>query len=175
MDDSTGESNYDCEQERASDAAIITSILAGHRDDYALLVRRYCPLVEQFWMAHGLTGADLDDGVQAAFVVTYGRLHRLRNRNGFGSYLLKVARRGLPRGGRRTVPLPEIEVTDPPADEEAYQQVLRSAIARLPESMQIVLNLKYHEGLTAAEIGRRRSRGDTNSWRSRSLCLSRSP
>jgi RNA polymerase sigma-70 factor (ECF subfamily) len=152
MDGFARESKNGGEQKPASDAAIIARILAGRRDDYALLVRRYLPMVEHFLVARGLAGADLDDGVQTAFVVTYWRLGRIRDRNAFGGYLLKAARRALPRGARRTVPLPEVAVTDPPGHETDYSQVLQSAIARLPESMQVVLNLKYHEGLTAAQV-----------------------
>jgi len=146
------------EDDRASDAEIVARVLGGRRDDYALLVRRYLPMVEQFLAARGLAGADLDDGVQTALVVTYRRLGQLRDPNRFGSYLLKVARRGL-RRERRTVSLSEThtDVAAPPAAEQPgdCERALRAAVARLPESMQVVLVLKYHEGLTAAEIAGR--------------------
>ena len=140
-----------------TDAEIVRLVLAGHRDDYAVLVHRYLRVVQTFLAGRfGLRGADLDDAVQSAFVTAYVQLSRLRDPARFAGYLLKIASRARGRfTGRRFVPLHSVDPaaagTAPSGDDEP----LAAAIARLPRKMQVVLALKYSEDLTAAEIAAR--------------------
>ena len=146
-----------CERTAAgpSDAEIVRRVLAGQRDEYALLVGRYLPMVERFWSGRGLRGAGLDEAVQNALVTAYQKLGRLRDPSRFGGYLLKIARYSAPRP--RKPALPPTDVTEPagPSHEEPWHETLEAAVARLPDSMQVVLALKYTDDLTAAEIARR--------------------
>lgn len=139
------------------DADIVSRVVAGDRDAYALLVNRYSPVVGAFLIGRGLRSPDLDVVVQDAFVRVYRRIASLRRRTRFSSYLMRTASRCFFDHRRRTSS-DEHEATDLNniADRIACDvvacQELQAAIALLPESMQIVLGLKYTEGRSAAEI-----------------------
>ena len=155
MDDIATDQPCELTDDGPTDAELVRRVLAGQRDEYALLVDRYLPMVERFWSGRGLRGAGLDEAVQNALVTAYQRLGRLRDPSRFGGYLLKVARHSAPR--RRKPPLPLADVEEPagPSRDEPWHETLEAAVARLPDSMQVVLALKYTDDLTAAEIAHR--------------------
>jgi len=138
-----------------SDGEIVRRVLAGRRDDYAELVRRYLPLLEAYLAGRGLRGSDIDEAAQSAFVIAYRRLGRLWNPDRFGRYLLKVASHCW---SARPANHPDLtKVPDPrtAAPDEPWKEDLQAALAQLPEAMQILLAWKYGENLTAAEIADR--------------------
>ena len=140
-----------------SDAEIIQRVLTGHRDEYALLVERYLPMLEGYFAGRGLRGADLDEAVQTAMITAYRRLGKLRRPGSFGKYLLKVAGHSFPRRRRAEVKLADMpaDVPDVEQPDEPWRDHLREATARLPAGMQVVVALKYGEDLTAEAIAER--------------------
>lgn len=144
------------EKHTLADAEIVRCVLDGDREAYALLVQRYWSMAEALLSGLGLRGADLDEAVQTAFVTTYRNLHRLRNPAQVGAYLLTVARRSRPRRAKVETSVDNIDAfTAPASNDNQHSDALHEAVARLPESMQVVLGLKFGDQLTAAEIARR--------------------
>jgi RNA polymerase sigma-70 factor (ECF subfamily) len=139
----------------APDAEIVRRVLAGERDAYALLVARYLPIVKALLAGRGVRGADVDDAAQAAFVVTFEQLGRLRRPERVGSYLLTVAARYARRRRPAAVSLHDLPEPAAPVEDGDPAASLEAAVARLPESMQAALGLKYDAGLSAAEIAAR--------------------
>jgi RNA polymerase sigma-70 factor (ECF subfamily) len=150
----------EAESAAAPDAEVVRRVLAGEREAYAVLVARYLPIVKAFLSGRGVRRTDLDDAAQAAFVITFEQLGRLRRPERVSCYLLTVAARQVRRRRRATVSLhdvPEPAESKPeqPAPGEDCAAALEAAVARLPQAMQAALGLKYHEGLPVAEIARR--------------------
>jgi len=139
------------------DAQLIACVLVGETDTYAQLVDRYSPLVRNYLAGRGLRGVELDDVAQEAFVRVFVQLNSLRKPCRFSSYLMSTASRCLVDSVRRnqrqqTAPLPAgLAAASQPA-EQIPLEALQAAISQLPESMQIVLGLKYSRGHTSVEI-----------------------
>ena len=145
------------ESNNETDAEIVTRVVTGDREAYALLVQRYEPIVRQFLAGRGLRGFNLDEAAQDVFVGVYRNLENLRQRSQFGSYLLTAAYRRVIDGRRsqrkfegiaELEELPERRIESVPESSHALQ----AAIARLPEAMQVTLGLKYAGQHTATEI-----------------------
>lgn len=142
------------EARELTDADLVRRVLDGHRDDYGLLVQRYLRLAQGKLARWGLRGAELDEAVQEAFVQAYVGLPRLRDAGRFGAYVLTIAGR-VTRSSRRTVGLEGFDPQAPPEPDQSWRPALRSAMADLPEQMQVVLAMKYGEGLAAKQIAQR--------------------
>lgn len=138
-----------------SDAELVRRVVAGKRNEYEVLVRRYLPMVEAFLAGRGLRAADLDEAVQEVMITAYRRLAELRQPERFGLYLLKVAANRRHRPDRRAVSLCQCEEPCSQPRREPDIEPLRAAVARLPRQMQVVLALKFTEELTAEEIALR--------------------
>ena len=137
-----------------SDSEVVHRVLAGQRDEYAVLVRRYRGPLRGFLNGRfGLSGADLDDAMQEAFVAAYRGLARLRDPGAFAGFLMRIASRNVP--ARKTTGASADRAEAPSTERHEQEAVLQEAIARLPEGMQVVLALKYGDGLTAGEIADR--------------------
>jgi len=137
-----------------TDAEIVGRVLAGESGLFEVLVRRYLPMIQRVLAARGVQPADVDDASQAALVQAYRKLGSLRDPARFGAFLLRIATRSLP-APRAANSLAGVEpgVEEPPVEEWAVR--LETAVGRLPDRMQVVLSMKYGQGLTAAEIAGR--------------------
>ena len=146
------------ESKLESDAEIVSRVIAGDCDAYALLVDRYAPGIRRFLAGRGLRSMELDEVAQDVFVRVYQTLEKLREPSQFSSYLWTAVhrrfidsrrQRSLDQVDRDLDALPEIHQGETDA---AVRDALQEAIAKLPEPMQVVLGLKYGSQLTAAEI-----------------------
>lgn len=146
-----------------TDAQVVRDVLAGDRDAYRLLVRRYGDALH----AHALrmvgsqdVAADL---AQEAFVTGYRKLASLRAPERVGAWLFRIlanaVRDHLRRTRRRQIPLhvlPEIPAPQRGPDEDMVDADVRGrvrqALAKLTPEQQEAFVLKHVEGRSYEEI-----------------------
>jgi len=143
-----------------SDEALVTRAQTGDRDAFCSLVARYeRPVLA---LAFGLLGSshEAQDAAQEAFLAAYRNLNSLRHARKFGPWVLRIARRAAQRARkqrnlRRYLPAPSDwpDSRQDPARQAETADAL-SLIARLPRHEQVVLGLRYLDGLTTVEISR---------------------
>lgn len=95
---------------------ICRAVLAGDRDAYSALVRRYSPTV--FRVAYRITGSedDADEVVQETFLRAYQKLASFEGRSSFSTWVYRIASNcALDMLGRKKVPAQSrvAEETDP--------------------------------------------------------------
>lgn len=106
--------------------------------------------------------ADAEDVAQEALLRAYRRFHRLRDRNRFRAWLVRIAfrlaldrfRSAKRREQRETIwaqPVPQPTTEDLAASSE-FQKHLDRALEALPEKLRLVLLLSAMEGHTQEEV-----------------------
>lgn len=151
-----------------SDAALVVAARAGERWAHEALFRRYAPMANG--MAFRLMGrdADVDDLVQDAFVVAFGRLDSLDDPQAFaawlGSILVrtagKVIRRrvlmeklGLRRRGE-PIDIDAVAARVAGPDVAAELRGIYKRVERLPADLRIAFLLRRVEGMELEEVAR---------------------
>ncbi|OGV82968.1 MAG: hypothetical protein A3K19_32705 [Lentisphaerae bacterium RIFOXYB12_FULL_65_16] len=139
--------------------------LAGDRDAFEALIRKYARLVHaQAFMVLG-DHSDSEDVVQETFVKAYAFRVRLRDPDKFVSWLLSIARnlaRDQVRRRHPAVSLSEMTQPDPATEpltklewqqdrDDHWEQVERE-LAALPSRYREALALRYIEGLDYGAI-----------------------
>jgi RNA polymerase sigma factor (sigma-70 family) len=136
------------------------------RDDaaFALLVKRYAPLVSRVCCRILRNPQDAEDAFQATFVVLLRRAGSVRWQKSIAGWLYEVSHRVATKSraavARRTAGAgQEILATlsapvrdDPEADRRL---IVDEEIARLPESLRVPVVMCYLQGLTNAQAARR--------------------
>ncbi len=157
MNHDPGELENRCQQ-ALSDAQIVQSVLAGDTEAFSLLVQRHSASVRNFVYGRGFRGLEADEVAQETFIKVFEQLRRLRSGKRFSGYLMKTVRNCVIDRIRRKQRDPSTPLTDHAVDHDAFVEnaamthELRQAISHLPESMQVVLGMKYGSGHTAREI-----------------------
>jgi RNA polymerase sigma-70 factor (ECF subfamily) len=149
--------------ETTSDQELVERVLAGERELYGVLVRRY----QDGLYRHALgmvqdpdTAADL---AQDAFVRAYTSLRRCRDRSKFGGWVFQILRNRcldhLKERRRRDLRLDErleLQATEGDPESNLERRVLRDtldrALARLPEAQREAFLLKHVQDLTYEEM-----------------------
>jgi RNA polymerase sigma-70 factor (ECF subfamily) len=129
----------------SSDETLVSGTVAGDREMFGELVRRYQRSVRATCLAVLRDPHLANDAAQEAFTTAYRSLARLRDRSAFGSWLTTIARNSALQAGRRRridSPLPA-SLSQPTADTPDYD--LLSAITSLPEQERAVVMLRYFE------------------------------
>jgi RNA polymerase sigma-70 factor (ECF subfamily) len=151
-----------------SDAALVLAARAGEAWAQEALFRRHAPMVNG--LAFRLMGrdADVDDLVQDAFVIAFGRLHSLDDPQAFGGWLGsivvrtagKVIRRrvllerlGL-RRRREPVDIDTVATRIAGPDVGAELQKIYKRLDELPAEQRIAFLLRRVEGMELEEIAR---------------------
>jgi RNA polymerase sigma-70 factor, ECF subfamily len=138
------------------DDHLIREVLAGRRDAYADLVRRYERHVHAAAWAILRDHQAAEDVTQETFIKAYNKLSTLRTARRFGPWLLTIVRRTATDRARTknrlvlVAALPDMPSLDAPAEEDAALVLL--ALARIPDREQQVLLLRYFDGLAVADI-----------------------
>jgi RNA polymerase sigma-70 factor, ECF subfamily len=146
-----------------SDRDVVDRVIAGDRDAYRLLVRRYQDML--FRHAVRMT-SDRDvaaDLVQASFVKAYSNIARCRDPDRFGAWVYRILSNAckdhLKSKRRKDVSIEDqTQLTDtaenPAADLERTQlrKMLNKAVAELPESLREAFILKHVEGRSYEEM-----------------------
>jgi len=138
------------------DDHIIREVLAGQRDAYAHLVRRYEGHVHIAAWGILRDHQAAEDVTQETFVKAYNKLNTLRAPSKFAPWLMTIVRRtatDLARSRNRLVlvsTLPDVSSPESPAEEDAA--LVLSALAGIPDHEQQVLLLRYFDDLAVADI-----------------------
>ncbi|PYE49156.1 RNA polymerase sigma factor (sigma-70 family) [Paenibacillus barcinonensis] len=144
----------------------IDGALRGEPEAYEQLVAQYrgMALAVAYQLLQDAYAAE--DVVQEAFTEAFGNLVKLERPEAFPGWFKVIVQRQCYRWLRRkrhtVVPLEELDEAiradrqdhDPESQtmHKELQQTLRSSIARLPSTMQIVVDLFYFQGYTLQEI-----------------------
>lgn len=145
------------------DREIIERVLAGHREDYRVLVRRYQDVL--FRHAVRMTGeADVAaDLVQASLIRAYSSIGHCRDRDRFGAWLfriltnackdhLKSRRRKDVRIDDATIRLTSTSNPDAELQRSETRSQVAAALEKLPATLREAFVLKHVEGLPYEEI-----------------------
>lgn len=141
-----------------SDERVIDQVLAGAREDFGILVRRYLPMVQAIAYAR-LHGRESEDATQDAFLDAFQKLDRLRQRSKFPAWLAAIARNrctrlGMARQRESSLNMENTRpqsVTPDPARDEMHALVLRQVESLKPDDREVLL-LFYFAGHRVAEV-----------------------
>jgi len=156
-----GDDDVKTESGQEPDKEIVRRVLSGNGEAYALLIDRHQPALRRFLTGRGLRGMTLEDVAQEAFINVYKSLGNLKNGNRFGAYLLTSAARlvidknRLEKRNKSTQEIVDVvELADKPRSTKTIEidEALQTSIADLPDTMQVVLGLKYAHGKSASQI-----------------------
>jgi RNA polymerase sigma-70 factor (ECF subfamily) len=145
----------------------------GDPDAFSALYEAHVDQVYRYLLSRTSSVADAEELTSRTFVSAFASLGSYRGRGRFESWLMAIAHNLLANWyrdrGRRppTAPLDEAlsvasEVPGPESTLEQLEQTrrIREATAELAPDRQRLIALKYVDGLTNAEIGRRMGRSE---------------
>ena len=148
---------------KLNDAQLVKRVLAGERDAYGPLVRRYLPAVHAVGRARSGSFADAEDIAQEAFLGAYNALDTLHDPEKFGPWLLRIARNKandwLAKRTRERRLNARIEETTEPFEDAAREleardmgAMLRRRVNELDEDSREVLYMHYFAGVKTREM-----------------------
>jgi RNA polymerase sigma-70 factor (ECF subfamily) len=144
------------------DGAVVADVLAGNREAYALLVRRYQDSLFRF--ACGMVDSPdiAADLVQESFVKAFTTLGRCREPGRFGAWLHRIVRNrclDYLKRNRRQISLDGVDAhtsVEDGADEVLRRRELRAALStalrRLPEAQRVAFLMKHLEERSYEEM-----------------------
>lgn len=143
-----------------TDDEVVASVLAGRRQDYEILVRRYSQRIVRFVARMTEDNDEAHSLAQEAFLKIYENLSYYRRENNFTAFLFKVARNTtlnwLKRRRRtvffsrllgRSLEAPPFHQPPPPLsplERDEREAQLTSGLRRLPEEQRLALVLKVY-------------------------------
>ncbi|HEY2251383.1 MAG TPA: RNA polymerase sigma factor, partial [Planctomycetaceae bacterium] len=145
--------------EQSDDKLLHAYLMSNDQDAFAVLVRRYGPMVWGVCRRILRHTHDAEDAFQATFAVLVRKAPSIRRKRAIGGWLHQVARRAALRAS--AAGLHRGDVVDPSAlvapettlEYSSSEQlaILDEEIARLPESLRLPIVLCYLQGLTNRE------------------------
>ncbi len=157
------------EQTQNSDAELIHAIARGDEQSFASLYDRYSPILLGFLLRILNNRAEAEDVLQEVFLQVWQRASDFDDTRGRPfTWLVTLARsRGIDRlralGSRGRVAqeaalrdvTPTIRNASDDAIQSEHSEIVRRALADIPEDQRRALVLAYFEGLTQSEIAAR--------------------
>ena len=151
-----------------SDEDVVRRVVAGERELFELLLRRYNQRVYRAVRAILRNPDDVEDVMQQAYINAYRHLHQFEGRSGFATWMTKIAMREAfarnRKAGAHLQVVPELhgentmsEFLEPGPDPEQravatdLMQHVEAEVAALPEAYRSVLLLREVEGLSTEE------------------------
>ncbi|MCW3092474.1 MAG: polymerase sigma factor, sigma-70 family [Ferruginibacter sp.] len=154
--------------EPTSDNEIITRVLKGEKNLYAILVRRYNQRLFRIGMSIMNDDAEVDDIMQVAYINAYEHLEKFAFKSSFSTWLTRIlineCLSRLKKKGK------SIDINDEIMDKQIYQQhftevqtpgtkmlndelktILETAIRQLPEKYRTVFIMREIEDMNVAE------------------------
>ncbi len=147
------------------DQRVVQAVLAGDRNAFSDLVKRYQRLVASVAWRYGTRAEEIEDLVSEVFFKELQNLHRYRPENPFSTWLYRLAANHAVDHGRRKrkergrTEMPE-DVVDPAAGAEhdfaqrRKIEHLRAAMQELAPHYRDALFLVYVEGFKVEETAR---------------------
>ncbi|HRE58089.1 MAG TPA: sigma-70 family RNA polymerase sigma factor [Candidatus Kapabacteria bacterium] len=157
----------------AQDHDVIRQVLAGDKDAYKFLQKKYTRLITSAVRRVIQKPSDVEDLVQETFIKAYLALTSYRAEYSFSAWLYRIAsnacidylrKRRLPTfsidkpvsghdGGEYFVELPDLEeVADRKLMSDEKKKILDDAIAALPDKFRIVMKLRHEDDLDYQQI-----------------------
>ncbi len=145
-----------------ADEEIVRRVVAGERELFELLLRRYNQRIYRAVRAVLRNPDDTEDVMQQAYISAYRYLHQFEGRSGFATWMTKIAlreasARNKKNGLRLQVNDTMNDFPEPSPDPEAravaadLMQHVEAEVALLPETYRSVLLLREVEGLSTEE------------------------
>ena len=149
-----------------SDAEVVSRVLAGDRDLYAVLVGRYQDVLYRHAVGMVSSPDAAADLVQDSFVKGYTSLEHCQDPARFGAWVFRILRNRcldyLKDRRRQSVPLEEGAAhvpsrDDPEADLERSESraAVTAALSAIPEAQREAFLLKHVDGLSYEEMAER--------------------
>ncbi|GGD26934.1 DNA-directed RNA polymerase sigma-70 factor [Microbacterium faecale] len=132
-------SDYRDPLESADDRIVAGRAADGDAAAFAVLVRRYTPMMRAYARRILSGTADVDDVVQDAFITAWGQLPKLDDLGRVKSWLMRITSRKAIDRIRATRPRADLEGIDPPAPDvsaPARQAEARAGVAALSDALQ---------------------------------------
>ncbi|MGX5820614.1 sigma-70 family RNA polymerase sigma factor [Chitinophaga lutea] len=143
------------------DDVLIARILAGEKQLFGLLIRKYNQRLYRIGMSVLENEAEAEDAMQTAYINAYEHLPRFEGRAAFGTWLTRIMLNQCydqKRKNRHTLTNFEqpdnFVVMGTPANELANKElgnVLEEAIAQLPEKYRLVFVMREIEDMSVRE------------------------
>jgi len=148
--------------ERADDRIVAGRAIDGDVDAFAVLVRRYTPMMRAYALRMLNASADVDDVVQESFVTAWQRLPELEEPAKVKSWLMRIVSRKAVdrvRSRRAHADIDEVEQAAPPhaspprvAEARAEVEALAAALRELPDDQRECWVLREIGGCSYDEI-----------------------
>lgn len=136
----------------ASAGGLVERVIAGNKDAFDELYRKYSPMVHGIVLARA-SRDEADDIVQEVFITVFRKLHTLNDPDSFGGWIASIARRRVTDHHRSA--RPEDGITEdipvkrrPVTEAREVLEIIRS----LPDAYTETLILRLVEGMTGPEI-----------------------
>jgi RNA polymerase sigma-70 factor (ECF subfamily) len=143
---------------KTSEAALLVkAVRHGEQEAFAKLYSLYAPLVHGILLAR-VPWSEVDDLVQDVFVITFRKLHTLRDNAAFGAWVAMIARNramDFHRQKRDAEELNEDLATHSRSESDRQAANALEVICGLPEAYRETLVLRLVEGMTGPEIASR--------------------
>lgn len=142
-----------------TDEECVRRCLDDQPEAFRHLVRRHERGLTRYLVARLGGGSEAADAAQETFVRAYFALQKLKKPERFFSWLLGIADRVAKEGARarkrrREVAFPSDVAEAAPEQEGSAAEQLAHAVPRLPDLYREVVLLRYHAGMSCAEISR---------------------
>src|SRR5688572_21688106 len=145
-----------------TDDEIVRRVVAGERELFELLLRRYNQRIYRAVRAVLRNPDDTEDVMQQAYVSAYRHLHQFEGRSGFATWMTKIALREASARNKKNGLRLQVDDTmndfpepSPDPEERAVaadlMQHVEAEVALLPEAYRSVLLLREVEGLSTEE------------------------
>ncbi len=147
-----------------TDDEIVRRVVAGERELFELLLRRYNQRIYRAVRAVVRNPDDTEDVMQQAYINAYRYLHQFEGRSSFATWLTKIALREAWARNEKTVAVLQLvgentmnEIPEPGPDPEEravaadLMQHVEAEVAALPETYRSVVLLREVEGLSTEE------------------------
>jgi len=157
---------YDRDQGVAEDRRLVLAAQQGDREAFAALVQKYTGVVRALAAARVGWGPVADDVVQDVFLLALRRLDSVSDPERFAGWISRIAvnrarevlRREAPRRAASLdqIPVEPTAAVDPDrleAEDEVQRMLL--AIGTLDEKTQLVLTLRFRQGLAVKDVADR--------------------
>lgn len=148
--------------DRSTDAQIVTRVLRGDADAYAVLVERYRDRYARYALHMLGNREDAEEALQDAFTRAYRSLPRCEDPDRFGAWLFRILvnrcrTMGARRGRRsRTFVSDDLALHEAaeehPADRSAWREEIERALSRLRPEQREAFLLKYVEDMGYDEM-----------------------
>lgn len=149
-----------------SERALVAEAIAGGRDAFQQLYRKYFRLISVMIFQKVSAAADAEDLAQETFLHAWRGLPRLRDPARFVPWLLRITRHVVTDWRRAAAKRrnEDRRLADAPADGGApegriaaaeEQARMMAALRRIPDAYRIVLTMRFLEDLTPSQIATR--------------------